>query len=253
MDPLSPAVQETTSQDAARSGGGRRQCRSPSVQERVYYDLLEMINEGTLPPGARVSVRELTERLCASPTPIRLAISRLKEIGLVITVPRRGARIASVSVDEVKELYAVRRITEVPAARLAASNISQNELLVLENIWFGFRELLKNGSLREVYEADRNFLNTLFSSSGNKCLTDLIERANDRLQRYKLLWIQYALETPSSPAARTLFSYKPSLIKACKNKAPNCAEEIVLNFLHEAESQLLSKLSKKSFNNAVSI
>ncbi|WP_070970045.1 GntR family transcriptional regulator [Vibrio sonorensis] len=94
--------------------------------------LVEAIVEGELTPGSKISEPELAKRYSVSRGPLREAIMRLEGLGLIERIPHVGARVITFSPEKLVELYAVREALEGMAARLAARNISQEELLGLE-------------------------------------------------------------------------------------------------------------------------
>ena len=96
--------------------------------ETVYLTLRARILSGAL--GASTTLREqaLAEELGVSRTPVREALRRLAEAGLVTFVPNRGATVIAWTIDEVRETYFVRAGLESRAAALAATRITTDEL-----------------------------------------------------------------------------------------------------------------------------
>ena len=91
---------------------------------RAYNYLESAILTGRLKPRERLIEQELAEQLKMSRTPIREALRRLEERGLVRILPRRGALVSDISSAEVENIYAVRSHLESLAARLAAAHIT---------------------------------------------------------------------------------------------------------------------------------
>ncbi|WP_428773549.1 GntR family transcriptional regulator [Vibrio sp.] len=96
--------------------------------------LVDAIVEGTIAPGSKISEPELAKKLQVSRGPLREAIMRLEGLGLVERIPHVGARVISFSLEKLLELYAVREALEGMAARLAARNITEEELHGLESV-----------------------------------------------------------------------------------------------------------------------
>ncbi len=94
--------------------------------------LIEVIVNGELPPGSKISEPELAKRYQVSRGPLREAIMRLEGLGLIEREAHVGARVITLSPDKLVELYAVREALEGMAARLAARYMSQEEILSLE-------------------------------------------------------------------------------------------------------------------------
>ncbi len=94
--------------------------------------LIEVIVNGELPSGSKISEPELAKRYHVSRGPLREAIMRLEGLGLIEREAHVGARVITLSPDKLVELYAVREALEGMAARLAARYMSQEEILSLE-------------------------------------------------------------------------------------------------------------------------
>lgn len=91
-----------------------------SLREYAYDELRARIVGLELPPGTRLIERDLADELNVSRIPLREAMQRLREDGLVVVVPRQGAIVSPFTVDDVRDLFDVRESLEVLAARLAA-------------------------------------------------------------------------------------------------------------------------------------
>jgi DNA-binding GntR family transcriptional regulator len=96
--------------------------------EKVYLTLRARILSGELDASATLREQALAEELGVSRTPVREALRRLAEAGLVTFVPNRGATVVAWTIDEVRETYFVRAGLESRAAALAATRITTAEL-----------------------------------------------------------------------------------------------------------------------------
>jgi DNA-binding GntR family transcriptional regulator len=94
--------------------------RPESLTDMVYDAIREAILNKTLPPGGRVAEASLAEQLNVSKTPVREALLKLREIGLVEEVGRRGWGVIRPSITAVNEAYGAREALEVFAARSVA-------------------------------------------------------------------------------------------------------------------------------------
>ncbi len=91
-----------------------------SLADKVYFEIRDRIIAGVFPQGSRLRERELADALGVSRIPLREALPRLEADGFIATSPRRGARVAQLTVRDIEEMYAVRLGVDVFAARLAA-------------------------------------------------------------------------------------------------------------------------------------
>ncbi|MDN2653301.1 GntR family transcriptional regulator [Vibrio parahaemolyticus] len=100
--------------------------------ETLTETLIEVIVNGDVEPGSKISEPELARRYQVSRGPLREALMRLEGLGLIERIPHVGARVTTFSPAKLIELYSVREALEGMAARLAARHITQEELLSLE-------------------------------------------------------------------------------------------------------------------------
>ena len=105
--------------------------RSQAV--RSLMSIRELILEGVLPPGKRISELSVAGRTGISRTPIRAALQRLAEEGLVETIPSGGFAVSSFSQQDVFDAIEVRGVLEGMAARLAAERGSVARLGPLQD------------------------------------------------------------------------------------------------------------------------
>ena len=94
----------------------------------AYAALRARILEGAIRPGDRLREAALAEELGLSRTPVREAMRRLEQDGLVEHVPHKGATVRALDPQQVTELYLVREVLDGTAARLAAQHASEAEI-----------------------------------------------------------------------------------------------------------------------------
>lgn len=112
------------------------------ASDRAYRALRDDIIGWALPPGTVLGEVDQAERLGVSRTPLREALSRLVADGLVATQAGRGLVVTDVSVDNIRELFEVRRALEEQAARLAARRGDRAVFERLEAEFLAVPELL---------------------------------------------------------------------------------------------------------------
>ena len=128
----------------------------------------------TEPP--RLDERSLAERLGVSKTPVREALSRLEQEGLVQTVPRRGAFVVRKSKAEILDMLHAWAALEGMAARLATRNASDEELRELHEFIDSY-DRSKEGSahIDEYSETNIRFHQNIIRLSKSRVLADLTE------------------------------------------------------------------------------
>ncbi len=91
-----------------------------TLASHVYETVRTAIVEGELRPGSLHSVNAIAERLEVSRTPVREALLKLQDQGMVKFERNRGARILSNSVNDLRELFSLRLLLEIPSVHMAA-------------------------------------------------------------------------------------------------------------------------------------
>lgn len=99
-----------------------------SLAASTYHQLKNGILRLIYPPGENLLEEQLRIQLNVSRTPIRMALSKLEQEGLVMHRPGRGYYIRGIRLDEVRSLFQMREFLEVPATRLATKNATDQDL-----------------------------------------------------------------------------------------------------------------------------
>jgi DNA-binding GntR family transcriptional regulator len=145
--------------------------------EAAYANIRDRIISGELPPGYLLKEVALAEHMKLSRTPIREALRRLSESGLVEIQPNRGARVVGWSQTQMAETYEIRAILESHAAQLAAKSISDSELELLDNLVEDMERVVtseREEDILELANINQLFHHTVLEASGNKQLIGLV-------------------------------------------------------------------------------
>ncbi|EKF74109.1 GntR family transcriptional regulator [Alcanivorax hongdengensis A-11-3] len=147
-----------------------------TLADRVFARLQDDIVRGVIPPGSKVSETELASRYGVSRGPLREAIRRLESRKLLEREVHVGTRVASLSFDDLIEIYHVREALEGMAARLAAEHMTDDEVQGLKDV-LGQHE--QQQDLREdtAYfqrEGDLDFHYRIIQGSHNATLSQML-------------------------------------------------------------------------------
>ncbi len=96
--------------------------RDPPLVEQAFSRLRQDVLTGHFPPGSKLKLDELQGAYGYSSSPLREALSRLAQEGLVRADERRGFRVAAISLDDLADITRMRRMLDVPALRDAIAN-----------------------------------------------------------------------------------------------------------------------------------
>jgi len=119
-------------------------------REIVYKNLKRQILSGEVPLGSRLIESSLADKLKASRTIIREAIKQLELEGLVRVIPYKGTEMTRLSLEDIKEIYAIQAALEGMAASLATQRINDEEIKELRHIQKRLRAAIQEDS--EVWQ-----------------------------------------------------------------------------------------------------
>lgn len=158
----------------------------PTDAARAYRAIKEKIITLQLAPGSVIQDAELMEELGIGRTPIREALKLLEAEKLVVTVPRRGIFVASISITDLQQVIEVRLELEGLAVRLACERANSEDMARLQRYY----NRLASGDIqtlptRERLELDREIHLALTGAAHNAFLSVEVERFYDLARR---LW-----------------------------------------------------------------
>ncbi|NLZ51956.1 MAG: GntR family transcriptional regulator, partial [Thermoanaerobacteraceae bacterium] len=104
-----------------------------SLRSKIYHHLKNAILDGVYKPGDSLIEMKLAKELGVSRTPIREAIRQLELEGLVTSIPNKGVVVEGVTLQDVEDIYEIRKMIEGLAARWAAEKISDEQLKELKD------------------------------------------------------------------------------------------------------------------------
>ncbi len=201
---------------------------SISLEEKVYLLLEEEILTGKLRPGEQLREIALSVRLEASRTPIRSALHRLAEEGLVELSANKGATVVGITRDDIKDIYAVRMRLEGLAARLAAERMSDGDRAHLTEIVELSEFYLKKGDDERRGELDSDFHNAIFSASGSRHLNKILSDLHKNIKAYRRL----SLKNPER-AEKSILEHR-EILEAILKKDADEAERLTYVHIEQA-------------------
>lgn len=154
-----------------------------NLRERILKQLRSEIISGESLPGTLYSVPALSAELDVSTTPVREALLELANSGLVEPVRNKGFRVSRPSMKELQDLFDMRDLLEIQAARLMMADPERETALLLQYA----REIeraVQNDDIRAYLVADRSFHNAMFIASGNELLAKTALALRDRMRLF---------------------------------------------------------------------
>jgi DNA-binding GntR family transcriptional regulator len=154
---------------------------SYSLVELAFNRLSQEILSGRTDPGERLVEEQLTRRLGISRAPLREALRLLAQQGLVEHIPRRGVRVATLSDEDVRELYEVRDVHERHAVKSRPVDADLSGLRAALDV---MGKATETGDRLAIADAHRQFHVAVVALGGNRQLSALYESVLVRIQLY---------------------------------------------------------------------
>ena len=195
-----------------------------SIYDRMRADILACV----LAPGALVQEKDLATRYDVSKSPVRDALLRLQEQGLIEVMPRKGYRIRPISVSDGRELYEIRLLLERACIKRAIDNAENVELARLDH----FRLAEENGGLTEWVAYNKNFHRAIAQLSGNIRLTRMTQDIIDQFDRLTYMGVVTA---PSDASSEKLVEEHCGIIDAIQARDKTTAGRLITG--HVVKSQ----------------
>jgi DNA-binding GntR family transcriptional regulator len=204
--------------------------------EQLFRQIVDTIYSGKLAPGSEVNEAVLAERFGVSRGPVREALRRLQGIGLVSREPYFRARVISLRVEEVVELFQMREALEGMACRLAAERMTKEEI----------------ASLGADLEAQRKAVISKRQDPGARAF-DFHERVllgakNARIANllcgdlYQLLRLYRRRSGAENQRRQEAYEEHWQILRAIKNADPGLAESLMRSHVARASDNIVRAL-----------
>jgi DNA-binding GntR family transcriptional regulator len=154
-----------------------------SAEDQVYEVLRDEIVH-VMEPGSPLPLARIAERLGVSTMPVRAALMRLEADGLVHQVPRRGAIVAPLELDDLQEIQAIRAGIEGLAARLGARRVDDRTLGRMEALLGVLRSAAGRHDLDQYLRIAGEFEDECYRAAGRPRLLHLVQGHRQAAQRY---------------------------------------------------------------------
>jgi len=158
------------------------------VRQEAYVKIRNWILEGTLAPGMQLRDKELAEQLGVSRTPIREALLRLEDEGLVKTKPNRSTLVSSIDFHSAFHLYSIVWTLERLALSQAFGSITDLHIEIMIEANERFLKKMKARDRISALDADNDFHSVYIQLSENKELEKVITDIKQKLKRLDLYY-----------------------------------------------------------------
>ena len=205
--------------------------------DKTFLQLRVDIVEGAIPAGSKLSETELSTKYQVSRAVIREAINRLESCHLVERKANVGARIVSLTPEGLIQLYQVREALEGMAARLAAKNMSDEEIADLTALLDNHFQTVKGGESYYQEAGDLDFHYRIILGSKNQHLIEVL--VNGIYHLIRMYRVQFGM---AGPRVTTAFDEHKHVVQAIANRDEELAEMLMRRHILYSKNNIERKL-----------
>lgn len=188
---MSQTISKGERSTLSRPNAASKSADRGSQADQAYVQLKQLILDGTLPAGAQMLELEAAARLNVSRTPVREAMVRLRQEGIVEIRPRHGMRVLPISADDMRDIYEIITALEGTAAEsVARRGATARQISSLQGAVRDMDKALEQQDLQAWATADERFHLTLVELSGNQRLIQMVAQLWDQAHRARLLTLR---------------------------------------------------------------
>ncbi len=210
-----------------------------SLEQSVFLKLEEEILNGELKKGEILTELSLSARLGVSRTPIRAALHRLAEEGLIKLEANRGVTVLGVSEGDLLDIYTIRMRLEGLASSEAAKNISKEALSELRESVELSEFYIKRKNAEKLKELDTRFHEIIYIASANMRLEKILSELHRNIRVYRKLSLSV-----SERLEKSVEEHREILSSIEKGNAEE-ADRLMTEHIRSALNSVLSAVEKK--------
>jgi DNA-binding GntR family transcriptional regulator len=216
-----------------------------TIADRIFLRMRQAIVEGEIAAGSKISEPELAKAYGISRSSLREAMGRLEACNLVSRKPNVGARVVTITKEQLLEIYEVREALEGMAARLAAINMDAEEINKLRELLIYHKKQLEQEQGKAYFqkEGDLDFHYRIIQGSKNERLIGLL--CNDLYYQIRLYRYQFGMR--SQRASRAFIEHQ-YIVDAIENRDGELAESLMRSHIRQSKKNVERFLQLKAAN-----
>lgn len=187
----------------------------------VYEILLDDIIRFELLPESKLVTASLAEEMNVSRTPVKEALRQLADEGLVVSIPNRGFFVAPFNTAEYLNYFTLRIELEAMAIRVAAQEITKEELHQLRAYLLELQEVIKTVNHEKLIAAEWNYHSYIVKCSHNPYLIAAHQRLFDSFRRYNIYTVH------DMPLHKTYADHHDFIYRAIRLRDADCCEAAI--------------------------
>lgn len=156
-----------------------------SLRDRAYWAIKDAIIHCRYKPGEPLLEERVSRELGVSRTPVREALRELQRDGLVRYIQGKGAFVADISIQDVHEVFFLRRVLEAAALRVTIQRYRKEDLEPLIELFSGLDRKVESLDYDALFESDIRLHGFIVDMAGNKRLTHFVSVLGDQIERLR--------------------------------------------------------------------
>jgi DNA-binding GntR family transcriptional regulator len=153
------------------------------LKDRAYSELKQKIQAGDYPPGTFLSERQLSSLLGMSKTPIKAALERLEQEGLVTVAPQQGIVVRAMTIQEVVDQFELRKALECYVISALSGKLTKSQNTTIERNVKQQRKAASKNLCNQLVELDAEFHLILCQAFGNAAILDCLMQHRAKMHR----------------------------------------------------------------------
>lgn len=207
---------------------------SISVREKTYEYLKSNIFSGRFAPGERLAEEHLAEELGVSRTPVREALHKLEQDGLIEPLESRGFCIPRDSSEEIEDLFELRTVLEGYTLRIICGRITEEQIATLEGIVDKAEDALRRKQIEEVFNWNTKFHDSLHDMVADK------RRFHSLIVNMRRYVLRYRKDTLQSlGAAKRAIDGHRQILLALRLKECDLCERMMRSHINQSKEDAL--------------
>lgn len=196
-----------------------------SISTHVYANVKKEILAGELQPGTRLIVLDIANKYRISQAPVREALERLKQEGLITGIPNKGSVVSNITAKEIKDLFVLREIIEGFAVKESMPHLTDKDFAYLEGIIEQMDQAVKENQLLSILELDMDFHGFFYKRCNNQAVLTLWNDMKTKVMRFMAISNRHY-------TTEVLAQWHTILIDALRSGDPNQAERAFVEHMH---------------------
>ena len=213
--------------------GMRGKINPLNLSDEAYSILAKEILNGKLQAGTKLVESELAKNLGISRTPIREALNRLAQDGLIELIPKKGAQVSQLKAKDVEEIYDVRKALEGIAIERTTPLIKENELKQIMELIEKF-ENSPEKRLEYFLKSDSKLHCLAIEHSGNRRLIKILKNLNTFINSFRVLDARYERRLKDAHEEHK------AIVKALLKKESKLARTLMEQHIENAKKNILA-------------